>query len=74
MESTDPGDRRAPTDEPARDEDDLEASVKGIAQGIVGKLKEVAGELLGDEQLEEEGIVDQLGGKLRRARADDDTT
>jgi uncharacterized protein YjbJ (UPF0337 family) len=49
-------------------EEPLEASVKGIAQGIVGKLKEVAGELLEDEQLEQEGLAEQRESEIRRAQ------
>jgi uncharacterized protein YjbJ (UPF0337 family) len=50
----------------------FEASVKGVAQGIAGKFKEMAGELMEDEALEHEGIVQQLEGKIRRATEDVD--
>jgi uncharacterized protein YjbJ (UPF0337 family) len=49
------------------DDPGFEAAVKGIAQGIAGKFKEMAGELIEDEDLEHEGIVQQLQGKIRRA-------
>ena len=49
-------------------EEPLEASVKGIAQGVVGRLKEVAGELLEDEQLEREGLVEQRKSETRRSK------
>lgn len=45
----------------------FEDAVKGIGAGIVGRFKEMAGEILEDPDLEEEGIVQQLDGKLRRA-------
>jgi len=47
----------------------FEAAVKGVGQGIAGRLKEMVGELIEDPNLEEEGIVQQLDGKLRRAGA-----
>jgi uncharacterized protein YjbJ (UPF0337 family) len=47
----------------------LEAAVKGIAQGLTGKLKEAAGEMLEDESLEQEGIEQQHEAELRRAAA-----
>jgi len=53
------------------DESGLEASVKGVGQGIAGKLKEMVGELIDDPDLEQEGIVQQLDGQIRRAEADD---
>jgi uncharacterized protein YjbJ (UPF0337 family) len=48
-------------------EEDLESAVKGIATGIAGKAKEVAGELLDDPDLEDEGIAQQEEGEARRA-------
>jgi uncharacterized protein YjbJ (UPF0337 family) len=48
----------------------FEASVKGIGQGIAGKFKEMVGELIDDPDLEQEGIVQQLDGQIRRAEAD----
>jgi uncharacterized protein YjbJ (UPF0337 family) len=48
----------------------LEASVKGIGQGIAGKFKEMLGEFIEDPNLEEEGIVQQLDGQIRRAAAE----
>jgi uncharacterized protein YjbJ (UPF0337 family) len=56
----------------AESESDLEASAKGIAAGIAGKLKEMAGELMEDQELEEEGIVQQLDGEIRRAQLTED--
>ena len=49
------------------DDSGLEAAVKGVAQGIAGKFKEMAGELMEDEDLEHEGIAQQREGKIRRA-------
>jgi uncharacterized protein YjbJ (UPF0337 family) len=40
-------------------DESLEDAVKGIASGIAGKMKEVAGELMEDPELEEEGIAQQ---------------
>ena len=51
-------------------EDELERAVKGVGQGIVGKLKEIAGEFFDDPDLEEAGIAQQLEGKIRRAEGD----
>lgn len=45
----------------------LEAAVKGIAAGIVGRAKEVAGELLEDEDLERRGIAEQEEADVRRS-------
>ena len=51
-----------------RCEGGLEGSVKGIGQGVAGRLKELAGEVLDLPALEEEGIAQQLEGNTRRAR------
>jgi uncharacterized protein YjbJ (UPF0337 family) len=51
-----------------RREGGLEAAVKGIGQGVAGRLKELAGELLDLAELEESGIAQQLEGKARRAQ------
>jgi uncharacterized protein YjbJ (UPF0337 family) len=53
-----------------RREGALEEAVKGIGQGIAGRLKEVAGELLDLAALEEEGITQQRQGEARRAPAE----
>ncbi|HYH52029.1 MAG TPA: hypothetical protein VEG38_20985 [Acidimicrobiia bacterium] len=45
----------------------LEAAVKGIAMGLTGKLKEAAGELLEDEQLERDGAEQQREADSRRS-------
>jgi uncharacterized protein YjbJ (UPF0337 family) len=45
----------------------LEAAVKGIAMGLTGKLKEAAGEILEDEELERAGIEQQQQGERRRS-------
>jgi uncharacterized protein YjbJ (UPF0337 family) len=45
----------------------LEAAVKGVAAGIAGKLKQVAGQLLDDEQLEQQGLRQQEEAEARRA-------
>ena len=49
------------------EEETLEDAVKGIANGIVGKAKEVAGELMEDPDLEEQGIEQQEQGEAQRA-------
>lgn len=54
------------------EEPGLEAAVKGIGQHIAGRVKEMAGELLGDDILEEEGVVQRLDGDLRRAGLEPD--
>jgi uncharacterized protein YjbJ (UPF0337 family) len=41
------------------DGESLEAAVKGIAMGLAGKLKEAAGELLEDPELEQQGVEQQ---------------
>lgn len=51
-------------------ESGLEASVKGIGQGIAGKFKEILGEFIDDPNLEEEGIAQQVDGRVRRAKAE----
>jgi len=51
-----------------RCEGGFEGSVKGIGQGIAGRLKELAGELFDDPGLEEAGIAQQLEGKTRRTQ------
>jgi uncharacterized protein YjbJ (UPF0337 family) len=51
-------------------ESGLEASVKGIGQGIAGKFKEMLGEFIDDPNLEQEGIVQQLDGRIRRAESE----
>jgi uncharacterized protein YjbJ (UPF0337 family) len=45
----------------------LEDAAKGIATGIVGKFKEVAGELLEDEALEREGLRQQQESEEMRS-------
>jgi uncharacterized protein YjbJ (UPF0337 family) len=40
-------------------EETLEEAVKGIAAGIAGKAKEIAGELMDDPELEQQGIAQQ---------------
>ena len=49
------------------EEETLEEAVKGIAAGIVGKAKEVAGELLDDPDLEAAGIAEQEEADSLRA-------
>ncbi len=41
--------------------------VEGSAKGIVGKIKEVAGKVLGDAKVESEGKADQVAGKVQNA-------
>ena len=39
--------------------------VKGTGRGLVGKLKEGVGRATGDDQLESEGVVDQVAGAVQ---------
>lgn len=50
-------------------ESEFEGSVKGIGQGIAGRFKEMLGEFIDDPNLEQEGIVQQLDGQIRRSEA-----
>ena len=60
------------SDEPEAEqlkESEFEGSVKGIGQGIAGRFKEMLGEFIDDPNLEQEGIVQQLDGQIRRSEA-----
>lgn len=48
-------------------EEPLEAAVKGIAATVAGKVKQVAGELLEDEELERAGKAQQDEAAVRRS-------
>jgi uncharacterized protein YjbJ (UPF0337 family) len=41
--------------------------IKGSAEQAKGKVKEVAGKVLGDSKLESEGKSDQVKGKMQNA-------
>ncbi|HXN88840.1 MAG TPA: CsbD family protein [Methylocella sp.] len=41
--------------------------VEGSEKGIIGKIKEVAGKVLGDAKLESEGKAEQATGKVQNA-------
>jgi uncharacterized protein YjbJ (UPF0337 family) len=41
--------------------------VKGAATNVGGKAKEAGGRVTGDEKLKNEGILDQIKGKLQNA-------
>jgi len=41
--------------------------IKGSAEKAKGKVKEVAGKVLGDSKLESEGKGDQVKGKMQNA-------
>lgn len=41
--------------------------VEGSATNLGGKLKEGAGKLTGDEKLKNEGVADQVKGKVQNA-------
>ena len=41
--------------------------IEGSEKGIIGKIKEVAGKVLGDAKLESEGKADQAAGKVQNA-------
>jgi len=44
--------------------------VAGRVEEAKGKLKEVAGKVVGNEKLEGEGIVDQAAGKVQKTYGD----
>jgi uncharacterized protein YjbJ (UPF0337 family) len=44
--------------------------VKGHMKEAEGKVKEVAGKLVGNERLEEEGKAEKIAGRHQAARAD----
>ena len=46
------------------------AHVKGHMKEAEGKIKEVAGKLVGNERLEEKGKAEKIAGKHAAARAD----
>lgn len=56
-----------------RDEEDFERAVKGVGQGAAGRLKEVAGQLLDDPELQQAGIAQQQEAETRRAQPDEPT-
>lgn len=39
--------------------------IKGSAQNIKGKVKEAAGDLMGDSKMKTEGKADQVAGKVK---------
>jgi uncharacterized protein YjbJ (UPF0337 family) len=41
--------------------------IKGAAEQAKGKVKEVAGKIIGDSKLEGEGKADQVAGKMQNA-------
>lgn len=47
----------------------LERSVKDVGRGLAGRIKQVAGELLEDPALEQEGKVQQREAEARRAES-----
>jgi uncharacterized protein YjbJ (UPF0337 family) len=44
--------------------------VKGVAEQAKGKLKEVAGDVTANRQLQQEGRADQVGGGVRKGVGD----
>jgi uncharacterized protein YjbJ (UPF0337 family) len=46
------------------------AHVKGHMKEAEGRIKEVAGKLVGNERLEEKGKAEKIAGKHEAARAD----
>ena len=44
--------------------------IKGHVKEAEGKIKEVAGKLVGNERLEEKGKAEKIAGKHEAARAD----
>ena len=50
------------------DKDRIEGSEKGISEkGIIGKVKEAAGKVLGDAKVESEGKAEKAEGKVQNA-------
>jgi len=43
-----------------------EDKIAGEGRDISGKIKETLGDVTGDTQLQGEGLVDQLGGKVQK--------
>jgi uncharacterized protein YjbJ (UPF0337 family) len=41
--------------------------LKGKAEAVKGKVKQAAGDLTDDEQLHDEGVVDEAAGETRAA-------
>jgi len=41
--------------------------IDGSEKGIIGKIKEVAGKVLGDAKLQSEGKADKAAGKVQNA-------
>lgn len=46
------------------------AQIKGHMKEAEGKIKEVAGKVVGNERLEEKGKAEKIAGKHEAARAD----
>lgn len=44
--------------------------VKGVAEQAKGRIKEAAGDLTGNRQLQQEGRADQVGGNVRKGVGD----
>ena len=44
-----------------------EDRIKGSANQAKGKIKEVAGKVLGDSKLQSDGVADQVKGKVQNA-------
>jgi uncharacterized protein YjbJ (UPF0337 family) len=44
-----------------------EDTLKGSGQDLAGKVKETAGNAIGDNSLKGEGLADQLAGKAQKA-------
>jgi uncharacterized protein YjbJ (UPF0337 family) len=42
-----------------------EDEIKGKAEALKGKIKQAAGDLTDDEQLHDEGVVDEAAGNTR---------
>jgi uncharacterized protein YjbJ (UPF0337 family) len=57
------GDLRQQTKESPMNRDELE----GKAQALKGKIKQAGGDLTDDEQLHDEGVVDEAAGKTQDA-------
>lgn len=41
-------------------------TIEGEGRDIVGKLKQTAGDVIGDRSLQGEGLIDQLSGKTQK--------
>ncbi|GBR54406.1 CsbD family protein [Gluconobacter sphaericus] len=48
----------------------IEDKIKGVANQVVGKVKEEVGHITNDKKLEGEGVAQNLKGKVQKATGD----